>query len=113
MADGTPQRPRSLTPADGVALREYLEAKLEGRACLIEARIVAVERANELAGRVLEERLAAINIRSDANSQSINELKTFRDRLDGKASQQSVILATILGIAGLVFGVVDLLLKLV
>ena len=112
MADGTP-RVRSLTPADGVALREYLEAKLEGRACLIDARIVAVERANELAGRVLEERLAAINSRSEINARAIDDLKTFRDRLDGKASQQSVILATVLGLAGLVFGVVDLLLKLV
>ena len=109
----TPQRARSLTPADGIALREYLETKLDGQVCLIQARIMAVERANELAGRVLEERLVAINARSDINARAIDDLKTFRDRLDGKASQQSVILATVLGLAGLVFAVVDLLLKLV
>jgi hypothetical protein len=108
----TPPTARSLTQSDGVALREYLEAKLDGQVCLIQSRIMAVERANDLAGKVLEERLVAINTRSDVNARAIDDLKTFRDRLDGKASQQSVILATILGLAGLIFGVVDLLMKL-
>src|SRR5512139_2315638 len=107
-----PPSARSLTP-DGVQLKEYVEARLEAQRCYTEVRIVAVEKAIEQSGRVLEERLMTINARSDANARAIDELKTFRDRLDGKASQQSVILATILGIAGLIFGVVYLLLKLV
>jgi len=111
MAD-TPQRARGLTLSDGVALREYLEAKMDAQRCLIDARITAVERATDLADKVLEERLTGINSRSEMNRLAIDDLKSFRDKLDGKADQKTVNVSLFFAVAGFIIGLVGLGLKL-
>jgi hypothetical protein len=49
-----------------------------------------------------------INPRLDAIDKSINELNTFRDVAIGKASQNSVFVALIIALAGLIIGLVRL-----
>jgi len=110
MAEQSP--PQRFTSSDGVALREYMETRIVLEKCYIEARFAAIKEATELAARVLEEQRTGMNVRTESLAREIDELKSFRDRLDGKASQQSVTLAQLLGLGGLMLGVIGLLLDL-
>lgn len=124
-----PPRSRDFGQADGVALREHLEAMLNAKTCYFEARITAMEKATEVATRRLEERLASMNefraSLSDLSShmatrnelalqverlqEDISDLKRSRDELTGKASQSSVTTATVLGVAGLILALIGLM----
>jgi hypothetical protein len=128
MTDTSPQ-PHGFGRADGVALREHLEAMLAAKVCYVEARIAGMEKATEIATRRLEERLASMNeFRASLSDQStrmvtrnemslqvgrlqedISDLKRSRDELTGKASQSSVTTAMLLGIAGLILAIIGLL----
>ena len=127
MADGTQQR--GITRADGVALKEYLEKQLDGQRALYDSRLLALEKATEVAARVLGERLAGMNeFREQLRDQAgrfatrteveiqlekidlqIKDLRQSRDEATGKASQTSVLISMGFGVAGLIFGVINLL----
>ena len=113
MATGqNPPMVRNFTQSDGVALREYMETRSDLERCYLEARFSAIKEATELAAKVLEEQRTGMNVRTESLAREIDELKSFRDRLDGKASQQSVTLAQLLGLGGLTLGIIGLLLDL-
>ena len=110
----------SFNAQDGVTLRDYFEARL-----------TAVEQASNLAACALEKRLGSMNefrdtLRDQASKfvtrdevthqlrpilAEISELKTYRDRMEGKASQQSVLAAQAIAVIGLVTGIISLLMK--
>ena len=103
-----------------VPLREYFDARL-----------AAVEKASTLAAATLEKRLEGMNefrdtlkdqasrfvtrdelaLQIKANREAINELRTFKDRLEGKASASSVYVTGALAIIGIITSVLGLLFK--
>jgi hypothetical protein len=103
-----------------VSLRDYLEA-----------RITALEKANEVASRALEARLAAMNeIRETLRDQSsqmatrreltqatgviekdLRILREFRAELQSKADQSAVAQARLMAYLALAVGIVSLLLR--
>jgi len=109
----------SFNAQDGVTLREYFEARLS-----------AVEQASNLAACALEKRLGSMNefrdtLRDQASKfvtreevthqlrpilAELSELKTYRDRMEGKASQQSVMVSLVIAVIGVVTGVISLVL---
>jgi len=127
MADGTQQR--GITRADGVALKEYLEKQLDSQAALYDSRLAALEKATEVAAKVLGDRLAGMNefreamgdlsnrmvtraelmVQLDKVDIQLKDLRKSRDESAGKASQTSVIIDLGFGVAGLIFGIIDLL----
>lgn len=134
MADGpTPRRTPNFTKGDGVALQDHLEGQIDALRCLLDARITAIEKAGDVASRRLDERLAAMNefraamgdlsarmvTRAELSVQlekidaTLDDLKQFRDRLDGKASQKSVDIALLLGLGGLILGIAALVIDFV
>ena len=127
MVDGTQQR--GITRADGVALKEYLEKQLDSQAALYDSRLAALEKATEVAAKVLGDRLAGMNefreamgdlsnrmvtraelmVQLDKVDIQLKDLRKSRDESAGKASQTSVLIALGFGVAGLIFGIIDLL----
>ena len=99
-------------------LREYVELNFERR-----------DKADAVADQALRERLAGMNeIREAMRDQArhfasceslsvvqdqVSELRRWRSAQEGKASQSSVFLATILAVLGVLIGVMSLLLNLV
>jgi len=97
-----------------------------------EARLAAMEKATSLATRQLEERLHGMNefrqqlrdqaaqhisrdefcAKLDHIQDAIDDLKKSRDTLAGKASQQSVNVALLLSMLGLLIGAIGLAQKL-
>ena len=120
---------RQLTVADGVSLRDHIDTRLAAMHEYNEARLMAMEKATDTATTQLNNRLEGMNeFRSALKDQTaqmvtrselviqleridvvLNDLKKYRDQSAGAASQQSVIIAYILAVIGLVTGVLGLL----
>ncbi|RPJ40105.1 MAG: hypothetical protein EHM35_00435 [Planctomycetaceae bacterium] len=130
-----PDEPQSRTfnRTDGVALKEHLEGQISALRCFYDARFVGLEKAIGTSERRLDERLASMNefrsamgdlgarmvtrtemaVQLEKIAAAVDDLKQFRDRLDGKASQQSVTMAQLMGMAGLLLGLVSLVVGIV
>jgi hypothetical protein len=126
---GNAQSQQGFSQPDGVALREHLEDKIKSLAFYFEARLASMEKALELASTRLHERLAGMNefqgamndlahrmvtkaefsLQMDRIADEIAELKKFRDRLEGVASQKSVTTAQMLAAAGLLLSILALI----
>lgn len=111
---GNPGAPSS----GGVPLRDHFES-----------RITSLEKATMLAANTLEKRLEGMNefretlrdqatrfvtreemdLRVGRNREAIEELRTFKDRLEGKASAQSVWIAYGFTLVSFVLAVIGLL----
>lgn len=111
---------KNFTAADGVSLKEYFETRL-----------CAIEKASELQRETLNIRLEAMNEFRDAmKDQTVNyltrneyeihhckledditELKKYRNIMEGKASQSSVIFLGIISLISLLLGVADFVLR--
>ena len=120
---------RQLTVADGVSLRDHIDTRLAAMHEYNEARLMAMEKATDTATTQLNNRLEGMNeFRSALKDQTaqmvtrsemvtqmaridavLDDLKKYRDQSAGAASQQSVIIAYILAVIGLVTGVLGLL----
>ena len=107
-----------LTTPEAVTLREYFESRL-----------VALEKASQVAASALSERLAGMNefretlrdqavkfvTREEVSLQieklgsEINTLREFKAALEGKASMSTVVFSALLGAAGIVIGIIGLL----
>ena len=85
------QNPSSVSSAEAVTLKEYFNTKLDN-----------VDKASGLAAKTVDFKLSQL-------SGEVSELRTFKDRLEGKASAQSVYIAYALSLVGLVIGVISLL----
>ena len=108
------------SPAADVTLKEQ-----------IDTRITALEKATEIAANAMERRLEGMNefrdqlkdqasrfvtrdemdIQVGVNREAISDLRTFKDRLEGKASAQSVYIAYAFALVSLVLSVIGLLVK--
>lgn len=120
---------KGFNKGDGVALREYLEHRIVSQGQLLTVRLEALEKASDVAASALKERLAGMNEFRDAMGDLSNrmvtrdeyalqvlhlqrdlaDLKKSRDEATGKASQTSVIVSMLFGVAGIIFGIVNLL----
>lgn len=109
--------PRRLTQGDVVSLKEH-----------IEVRLCAIEHATATAAAAMEKRLDGMNefrdtlkdqagrftTRDEVSLQlapirdSLNDLRTFKDQMEGKASASSVHIAWVLSIIGLILGAIGL-----
>lgn len=109
-----------VSSAEAVTLKEYFQAKFENQ-----------ERAVAVATATLEKRLEGMNefrnalkdqsgqfvqrpeldVRMTKLTDDIAELKTFRDRLEGKASAQSVYIAYGISLLGLALSVLSIVLR--
>ena len=104
MPDNAPEsKPsRNFTKADGITLRDYFEAKLQAERCYFESRLLALEKASDIVSKARTDQIERITV-------DIADLKRSRDEAAGKASQTSVLISMAFGIAGIVFGIVNLL----
>jgi hypothetical protein len=129
MADAPRRRTPNFTKPDGVALKEHFETRLAAQNDYFMARLDALDKATGIASNNLKERLAGMNeFRAAMGDLSgrmmtreevvllmkkvdadIADLKKSRDRAEGKASQTSVLISYLIGGAGLVFGIINLL----
>jgi hypothetical protein len=98
----------------------------------MESRIAALEKATEVAAREMNRRLEGMNEfraqldeqtrtfvdkdgfehRHEAACSRIKELESFKDKLEGKASQKSVDSARWIALAGLALGIIATLLNI-
>jgi hypothetical protein len=103
--------------ADGVTLREFLEARLD-----------AMDKAVSVSRATMETRLEGMNeFRNTLRDQAghfitrqelavmlskihsdIDDLKTYRDTMQGKASQSSVMIALIFAVISAVIGIINM-----
>jgi len=95
-----------------------------------ESRLIAIEKSTDLAANLIDKRLESMNEFRDALrdqtarfvtrdeldlkilrlADEVGNLKTFRDRLEGKASAQSVYIAYGIAVIGLALSIISLLL---
>ena len=95
-----------------------------------ESRLIAIEKSTDLAANLIDKRLESMNEFRDALrdqtarfvtrdeldlkilrlADEVGNLKTFRDRLEGKASSQSVYIAYGIAVIGLALSIISLLL---
>ena len=115
------------THRDGVTLREYLEHRLDSSKEYYEVRFLAMEKAVSTAQSSLDKRLDAMNeFRSTLKDQNasfitrteytqmakeVQDLRESRAILEGKASQNSVLVAYAMAGLGLLIGVIGLITK--
>ena len=109
---------RNFTKSDGVSLKDYFEARLSA---IETATVVATTALDRRLGGMNEFREAMkdqaaqmvtrseLNVRFERIDEELESLRTYRDRMEGKASQTSVIVSLVFGIAGLIFGIINLL----
>jgi len=110
--------PVSVSSKEAVSLKEHFDSRLK-----------SIEKSTDLAARTLEKRLEGMNefrdtlkdqasrfvtreemdLRTGANREAINELRTFKDRLEGKASAQSVYIAYVISFVGIALAIVSIL----
>jgi hypothetical protein len=103
MAANAPRsRAPNFTKPDGVALKEHLETRIAAQDDFFMAKLAAVEKAGELSARRQDDQI-------DRIKEDVSDLKRSRDEATGKASQTSVIIAYLIGGAGLVVGIINLL----
>jgi hypothetical protein len=115
-----------------VAMEQARQVATSAQQEFFTARLAAMEQATQIATTSLTERLGTMNemraalgdlsaimvtraemtIQIEKLNQQIDDLKRSRDLSEGKASQKSVDLATLLAIGGLVLGVVGLVMNL-
>lgn len=108
------------TYKDGVTLREYIESRLE-----------AIEKASDLAAKLLDVRLESMNefraamkdqsnqyitrnecgTRKQAVDSDIRILREYKSALEGKASQLYVTITLIISVLGFILGIVGLILN--
>jgi DNA-binding FadR family transcriptional regulator len=125
-------RDRTLSSQDVVSLKEYFESRINSLQEYLETRLTSIERATEAAKLTMEKRLEGMNefrdalrdqagrlatrdelsLQIDRLNVDISDLKKFKATLEGKASQQSVNIALMLSMSGLLIGVITLILKL-
>jgi hypothetical protein len=121
------------TQEDGVTLKEYVEARIDAMYHNFEVRIQALEKATTIASESMEKRLEGMNeFRSQLKDQSLtfftrqehilykeaidNDIRSLREsraNQEGKASQQSVIIAFALTGISLMIGSLSFLLAIV
>jgi hypothetical protein len=103
MADRAPRsRAPNFTKPDGVALKEHLETVIAAEHEFFMAKLLSVKEASELSGRRQDDQI-------DGIKKDVSDLKRSRDQSAGKASQTSVIISMLFGVAGIVFGIVNLI----
>lgn len=115
------QEDNGFTYRDGVSLREYLES-----------RISAIEKASDLAAKLLDVRLESMNefraAMKDQSSQFINRneyearrqtvdgdirtLREYKAALEGKASQFFAIITLVVALLSLFIGLAGIILRL-
>jgi len=129
MAETTPRRrAQNFTKPDGVELKEYLEKLIAAEHDYFMAKLAAIEKATEIAASSMRDRLAGMNefraamqdlsarmvtraemaLQMDKLESDIADLKRSRDLAAGKASQTSVIISLLFGVAGVIFGIINL-----
>ena len=121
-----------MTEREVVSLKEYFERRLDEQRAYFEAKLEAVDKTMREATESLNKRLEGMNeFRSALKDQNVtflsrNEyfaqhekleadirvLRESKAMLEGKASQQAVNVSTIIGIAGLLVGVVALIIHI-
>ena len=129
MAESPRSRVQNFTKPDGVALKEHFEKLLAAQYDYFTARLDAAEKATEIAAGNMGNRLASMNefraAMQDLSSRMVTreeqalltrkleadiaDLKKSRDQAEGKASQTSVIISLLFGVAGVIFGIINLL----
>ena len=109
----------TMTPTardEQVALKEHLTCIMAEQGKQTIAALDALRKETTLADSVLREQWerghAVLVAQVERNGQRLDTLESYRDTMQGKASQQSVTIAMILAVVGLLFGVIDLVLKL-
>jgi hypothetical protein len=121
----------SFNAADAVSLRDHFEQRLLAQREYFEMRLASIAQATELAAKGQETRFGNVNefrgalvdlsarmatrqevdLQLDRVRADLADLKRSRDESAGKASQSSVIVSMLFGVAGLVLAVVGLLLR--
>jgi hypothetical protein len=121
-----------MTEKEVVSLEKYLETRLEDQRVFFDSRIDAIEKATCEATLSLNKRLEGMNefraALKDQNSTFLprneyevqhekleNDIKVLRESkamLEGKASQQSVNFSTLIAIAGVLIGIIALIVHL-
>jgi hypothetical protein len=112
---------------DSVTLKEYFEDKIDELEKGMALRIQSLEKATDLAKAGMDERLARMNefrdalkdqsntfltrqeaaIRMDRIDEDIRSLRESRSELFGKASQNQLNVALLIGVAGLVLSIIS------
>jgi hypothetical protein len=95
-------RVQNFTRPDGVALKEHLETVIAAEHEFVMAKLLSVKEAGELSAQRQDDQIDRIKA-------DISDLKRSRDQSAGKASQTSVIISMLFGVAGIVFGFVNLI----
>ena len=101
---------------DGVSLKEHVESLLRGMELRTEQARVSMEKRldgmNEFRD-TLKDQAARFVVRDDLIPirKDIDEMKSFQDKLSGKASQQDVNRANFFAIAGFALGIIGILLR--
>jgi ABC-type antimicrobial peptide transport system permease subunit len=111
------------------ALKEYTESRFEAYKVYTESRLVSLEKATSIAASNMEKRLEGMNefrdqlrdqtgtfiTRIEIESQikkieeDIKVLRESKANLEGKASQQSVYIAYLIALIGIIIGVINLI----
>ena len=114
------ENPVSVSSREAVSLKEHFDTRLK-----------AIEKSTDLSANTLEKRLEGMNefrdtlrdqasrfvtrdeleVRTSVNRDAIAELRTFKDRLEGKASASSVYIAYGISLVGLVLSIIGILMK--
>jgi hypothetical protein len=118
---------------NSVSLRDYLESKIDGVKELFSSKFESLEKATRLVADDVEKRFDSHNefrgqlkdqastfitrteyqSTKDKTESEINELKSSRDILIGKASQKSVTISYIIGSIGIIIALISLINNLV
>ena len=115
-----------------VSLKEHFETRLNALQELILTRLEAIDKAVQVAHGVLQERLEGMNLfrdqlreqattfatraetdlRHDAIEKDLRELRLYKAKIEGMASQRSVNFTMIIAVVGAIAGVVGLMLRM-
>ena len=119
----------NFTQLDGVTLKEHLEKLLLAQYDYFSARLIAIEKAIDVAKVEQDRRLenmnefraemekhsatfasrAELDLRAEKFADDIEGLKAFMNQMTGKADQSAVYIAYGISIIGIVIGVIGLL----
>ena len=77
----------------------------------IEVRLVALEKATEVTATAMERRRNDLDKKLESVNAALVEFRTFKDRLESKASQSSVLIAYGLAAIGIIFSLLNYLAK--
>jgi hypothetical protein len=105
-------------------IEKYLNLKIEALDKIINTRLEAQDKALELQAKKYDEHLASLNheaaqlkemqatyLPRETYDIQYSELKTYKDRMDGKASSLSVLISYIFTLAVLILAIIDLVME--